>query len=1150
MEQPPPIDTRSYADVVAETTGLATQLSGWQPAADGQPDPGQALIGIFGHFAGLVIERLNQAPDKNYLAFLNLIGAAQIPPRAARVPLTFHLSANTPVQAVVPAGTLAAAPALPGEQDEVVFETERPLAITQSQLVAAYVSDTENDTYSDRGQQATGGLDQPFAVFTGDTPSPHQLFLACDPVLTQPGARDAVLTFTTPDTWQWQNWSISWAYWDGTGWQPATASATVQNGRWQVTLRAVPALTASPVNNLQAGWLRAQLDLPLPPGRTGLAPESVAIGAKNPQDLTLPWSPVTGNRFYLSAAQAFVASGALAQIQVALSQPGAGTNLQLSWFYQTDTGWQALSSGFDFTDGTSAFTRSGVISFHIPMSWPETIYRGRQGRWIRADVTTGAYTTQPEISTLTVSYGWQLPAIGGITVAGQPVAGQPAVSTAVAPVPPSAAFYDGTAIDLSLDFYPFGRQPQFNDVFYVACPDALAAPGAVITVAITLVNPAAAVDPPVPVVATDSKLKITWEVWDGAQWQVVPVTFPFQFNGQFTVTLPASVASTAVNGQQGYWLRARIAAGGFGGPATYTQNTDHTYTYTPASYQPPVVSAITFASTPAPQPPAPVTACLTYNDFIYTDRTQVASGGQGDAFTPFTPTADTQRALYVGFDIPFSQRSVTLFLEVEPPTPDQVAAGQLADPDPDLALSPGPVQLTWEYSSPDGWTQLAAADETNTLSDRGMVTFVGPADLVTHSYFGQDACWLRLRWQAGTFLLPPQLRRVLLNTVWAAQVTTISDEILGSATADPNQMFTAAQTPVQPGQQLTVLESADTWAGWDPVPDFYQSGTQDRHYTIDPLTGVVQFGNGTYGMIPPAGQNNIRLTYRTGGGEQGNRASATIAELKSSVPYIDGVTNSQPSQGGAPVEPIDRVKARGPQVLRHRDRAVTAQDLVDLAVAASADVAAATAIVPTFNPLSLWVDPANPPSAPDADHSAVDAGRMGVIVVPDEPGSPQPTPSLVLLAQVDEFLRERCPPTATLWVSGPEWITVTVLATVVVVSVADADAAGDRARTALAAYLHPLTGGPGGLGWPFGQWPHESDLSAVVEAVDGVDHVRSLTVSYQPQTDAAEADLIRVILTRPLDQPSDAPQREQDQWNWIDRALVYSGPHDISIVLD
>jgi hypothetical protein len=1149
--QAPPIDRRSYADVVAQTTLLARKYSGWQPRADKQPDPGLALVGVFGHFAELVIERLNQAPDKHYLAFLNLIGAEPLPPRPARVPLTFHLATSAAVEAVVPAGIRAAAPPLAGEQDEVVFETERPLAITQAQLVAAYVSDTENDTYSDRGQQATGTLQAPFAVFAGDRPSRHQLYLACDPVLTRPGGRDAVLTLSSPDAWQWQNWPISWAYWDGTGWRPATASSTVHDGAWQVTLRALPALTPSPVNGVQAGWLRAQLDLPLPPGRAGLIPESIAIGAKNPQDLTRPLSPFTDERFYLSADQAFAASGARARIQVGLSQPGAGTGLQLSWLYLANGQWHPLGQssgtaqqpdpgGFGFSDGTHAFTQGGEISFHVPMSWPQSMYRTRTGRWLRVDVTAGQYTTQPEITTLTVDHDWPLPWLGRITVAGQPSPG-----VGASPVPPSAAFYDGSAIDLSMDFYPFGQQPQFNDAFYVACPDALARPGAVITISVTLANPAGAVSPPVPAVHTDSSLKIAWEASDGSQWHPIAADFRFQHDGQLTVALPDLIAPSAVNRQRGYWLRARIAGGGYGRPASYRQNPDNTYTYVPATFAPPVVKAITIAAAPAPQPPVPVTACLTYNDFGYGDQAAAAGDGQGGPFTPFTPTADTQPALYLGFDQPFGRRPVTLFLQVEPPLPDQVAA-QLTAPEPVLALSAGPAQLAWEYASPGGWAALSATDETNTLSDRGLVTFIGPADFVSRSGFGRDLWWLRLRWRAGTFPLPPRLRRVLLNTVWAAQVTTIQDEILGSATPDPGQAFTAAQAPVQPGQQLTVREPGDIWVAWEAVPDFYQSGPRDRHYTIDPLTGVVRFGDGTYGMIPPIGQNNVRLSYRAGGGEQGNRASATIVGLKSAIPYIDGVINNQPSQGGAPVEPIDRVKARGPKALRHRDRAIAAQDLVDLAFAASAEVAAATAIMPAFNPYSLWVDPSAP--VPATDHRPAGAGRMGVIVVPGEPGSPQPTPSLVLLAQVSDYLRERCPPTATLWVAGPEWITVRVTATVVVISVADADKAEGRAGTALARYLHPLTGGPDGRGWPFGQWPHESDLSAVLEAVDGVDHVRSLTVSYHPQADEAQAQL-RDILTRPLTHPSDAPSREQDQRSWLDRALVCSGPHDISVLL-
>ena len=257
-------------------------------------------------------------------------------------------------------------------------------------------------------------------------------------------------------------------------------------------------------------------------------------------------------------------------------------------------------------------------------------------------------------------------------------------------------------------------------------------------------------------------------------------------------------------------------------------------------------------------------------------------------------------------------------------------------------------------------------------------------------------------------------------------------------------------------------------------------------------------------------------------------------------------TTSRPR---ADSEPIDRLQARGPRVLRHRDRAVAAQDLEDLAAAASADVATAAAIVPIFNPYSLWLDPQAP--VPTPDHALAEAGRMGVIIVPDDAGSARPTPSLVLLRQVQEYLQERCSPTADLWVAGPEWIAVTVETTVVVTSIEAADPAGDQSRTALERYLHPLTGGAAGQGWPFGLRPHASELSALLEAVAGVDHVRSLAVSYQPETEDPERKLaLERILQRSLTEASDQPERERDLQSWLDRALIYSGPHEVSVALE
>jgi predicted phage baseplate assembly protein len=953
----PPIDTRSYAELVAETEQLAQRSSGWRPRADGQPDPGSTLIRIFGRFAELVVERLNRAPDRNELAFLNLIGTSPLPPRPARVPLTFTLASGSPVDASVPAGTLAGAPPLPGETDEVTFETERDLVVTRAVLADVVVSDTETDTWSDRGAEAAGLLDRPFAAFAGEQVTPHHLYLAVAP---RSDPSDLALVLTSPDTWQWLNWPIVWEFWDGAGWQPATSSARVEAGAWRVALSQLPALPATTIDGVEAGWVRARLELPLPPGETGNVPESVAVGNRSPQDLAGPLTVLAdpAQRLYLSADEPFGAGGARVRLRFRLATAGVPDgDLQLTWAYQAGDGWSTLgqsgpraqqvgASPFALADETLALTRDGEVSFHVPLSWPRALYRTRRGRWLRVDVSR-AYQTAPQIAAIEVAYEWELPRLTGI------------------------------------------------------------------------------------------------------------------------------------------------------GPGS-----------------------------------SPLLAARSYNDFAYSDQTA----------TPFAPTADTEPALYLGLDRPFDLRPTAIYLQVEPPRPEEVAADALAEVDPATQAV-----LTWEYDAADGWRPLGARDETQALSSSGLVSFAAPRDLVERSRFGRSRCWLRARWQRGAFPLPPRLRRVLLNTMWATQAVTVQEEILGSSNGNPGQVFATAQTPVLGGQRLEVRERGqadETWEPWDARPDLYDSGPQDRHYTLDALSGGIRFGDGSAGRIPPPGQNNVRITYRTGGGAHGNRAAGTILQLKSAVPYVDGVANHEPAQGGAEREPIDRLSSRGARALRHRDRAVTAADLEDLALAASPAVARAAAVVPTFNPYGLWLDP---PAAATADHVEVDAGRMGVVVVPHA-DSDRPTPTIGLLREVQAHLRARCPATADLWVAGPEWIAVRVEAVVAPVSLVEADAVGGRVRAALERYLHPLTGGPQLQGWAFGRKPHPSDLFALVMAVEGVETVRQLTVALEPDTaDPDRRVALQRMLRRPLTEASDRPELERGLQRWIDRALVYSGQHEISV---
>lgn len=385
--------------------------------------------------------------------------------------------------------------------------------------------------------------------------------------------------------------------------------------------------------------------------------------------------------------------------------------------------------------------------------------------------------------------------------------------------------------------------------------------------------------------------------------------------------------------------------------------------------------------------PARLTAVWVYEPAAgrYADYTSVALSGTDAAsftpFVPFVPTVDTQPALYLGFDRSFNNRPISLYVQVAHATPEEREAWRQG------SATSGSTRLVWEYASANnGWQSLGAVDETQGFSVSGVVEFVAPVDFLPHHEFGQTRYWLRVRREGESLVFIPRLQRLLTNTTWASQGVTLENEILGSSNGEPKQTFRSAYAPVllQPAVSLQVREpeppsaqerlaltaavganalaarresdgrTEGVWVPWWQVADFYDSTPQDRHYLLDHLTGAVSFGDGQQGRVPPRGRDNIRLQrYRSGGGAHGNRPVATITQLKTTLPYVAAVSNPEAASGGADAEPLERVVERGPKTLRHRHRAVTAQDLEDLAFEASPAVARARAVTPTFNPVEL-----------------------------------------------------------------------------------------------------------------------------------------------------------------------------------------------------
>lgn len=1051
----PKVDPRNYGDIVRQTEVLAQQFtattsSPWRPSAGDAPDAGSALISIFSRLAELVIDRLNQAPEKHFLAFLNLIGTQPLPPNAARAPLTFELATGSTTAGLVGAGTRAAAPAQ-GTEDEVIFETERDLVVTPVKLQGIFVREPSADRY--RAYAPALATESSFPVFDGDQPIEHSLYITHDDLLLLPGRKTVTLFFESPDPTSLATLDITWSYWSGRHWQPLdNVSSSVTEDQWQVVLQPVPQLLAHSIDGRQAGWLRGSLNTPLP-------------------------------------------------------------------------------------------------------------------------------------STATT-----LPTLHGVTM--QVVV----TGTDIAPQRGFAA--NGQLIDFTQDFYPFGERPRPNDAFYLASDEVLAKSAAQITLHLTLSDP-----PPVALKPSNS-LRLNWEVWHGDGWQVLAVNGEANVvklieSGSVTFTLPERLSPRTVNGEHGYWLRVRIVAGHYGSELTTTWDDRRNTLVTTGGFGPPSLAAVRldyrYIGT------APELLCKTYNDFSYADHRH--------DFQPFTPSQDTRPTLYMGFDGSFNNRPTTLYARVDP------GSSGTRDRERRVAARTDPARLVWEYSGVNSWRPLAVVDETNAFATSDLIQFIGPKDFSPRLEFGESLYWLRVRWESGVFATLPRLQGLFTNTMWASQATTLSNEILGSSSGEPNQIFPTAQTPVlaYPPARLQVREPAmpptqerqrlqaaaggeaiDTlfvpdgqsvWVRWQRVADFHGSGPRDRHYVLDALSGEVRFGDGRRGMAPPQGRDNIRLAhYHVGGGLRGNRTAGSVTQLKTTIPYVAAVSHRQAGGGGADAETIERVKARGPKTLRHRQRAVTAQDFEDLVFEASPAVVRARAMTPMFNPVdqpwlpmfhfrpqgpgpikvtlnwqsdqSLTIQLCGPgqnlPYAQTMGHSPLEvvhrveatqfqpgdlwyltvinhndtfvngvvlkvdypvgmidstfqaparsgqpidtAGQVEVIIVPDESG-PQPMPSLMLINQVESYLQARCPAGIDLWVSAPDWLEVTVTATITPISLEAANQVRGAVVAALNRFLHPLTGGREGHGWPFGRQPYKSDLYGVVESVAGVDYVHSLSVA-------------------------------------------------------
>lgn len=368
----------------------------------------------------------------------------------------------------------------------------------------------------------------------------------------------------------------------------------------------------------------------------------------------------------------------------------------------------------------------------------------------------------------------------------------------------------------------------------------------------------------------------------------------------------------------------------------------------------------------------------------------------------------------------------------------------------------------------------------------------------------------RLYWVRAVLTATPpvplaKVRELRLNTVPATQAVTRLDERLGRSNGRPGQIFTLQKKPVlidpltgAPDLKLA-LNDGNVWAR---VDNFSGAGLEKARlekaqlerarremtfYLLDPIAGTVTFGDGRTGQIPVANTEIVASRYRYGGGAIGNVAPDTITKLKGRVAGVKAVTNPRAAADGEDAETLDQAKLRAPQDLRTRDRAVSGEDFAYLARETRGAAVHKAYALPRRVPTDIGFDEKD--------------GAVTVVVLPAN-DQEKPQPSEAQLRAVCAFLEPRRLITTELHVTGPRYTTIGSLAArLTVLPGFDLSAVREAAMAALKGFLHPLTGGSDGTGWPFGEDIFHADLYDRLLAIDGVRRVSGLVLALSDEAD-------------------------------------------------
>ena len=508
----------------------------------------------------------------------------------------------------------------------------------------------------------------------------------------------------------------------------------------------------------------------------------------------------------------------------------------------------------------------------------------------------------------------------------------------------SASFGD-QPIDLEEGGYCFGRQPAPYGLFYLRSDSTLSKAGARVNLHLEIVP--IVEDPPAQPAqytygqaiidkrgAVEQKpddvrvSSVVWEYFNGMGWCPLAVTgdknpFSCLRDGSLEVVfqIPEDLQPTQVNAETGWYIRARVLE---------VENQFSAYQRRVL----PFVKGAAFSWQYARG--VRVRAVAAENNGL---RQTLGEAERIDqlGLVALRPMAPGFQAMYLRFDRSPHAMPLSLRFQME---------GRVRMED----------ALVWEWWDGRRFQPVRCVDGTENLFHSGEIFLYLSQPLPAGELLGQEGCWLRVS-RTSRRPCPAPVAAVLCNTVTAVQRQREPDQFFDTGVYEAGKAVALLAQPVQDCQvwvdEMAGLSAAQAqelaqeepenvrlemeghapvrcWIRWKPVGDLALAGPEERVYLLDPYQGVIRFGDGRQGKVPPAGDHNIHVIYASGGGTRGNVPAGRVTALLGGLPRISRVRNLTPMSGGTGRPAWEEIEDRGTRSLRTRGRAAGRCDYEDL----------------------------------------------------------------------------------------------------------------------------------------------------------------------------------------------------------------------------